>query len=310
MISRRWSKAVSAVAAGVLAVGLTACGSEDPLTQQPEGSGTPSDSAVIAVGSADFTENVLLAEIYAGALRGAGKTVTTKLRVGTRETLVKGLVDTSISVVPEYSGNLLAFLDKEATATQPEEVYTELEKAVPEGLTVLDQSPAEDSDVLVVTTETAEANNLESLEDLGPLCGQFVLGAAGEWKDRWEAKIQEVYGCTFKEIRTTDAAGPVTVEALSSNQVQVANLFTTASAIEANGFVQLQDTKRMYPAQNIVPLARETALDEGAREALNKVSEALTTDRLTALVERIEVDKENAADVAADFLRDAGIPAA
>lgn len=308
-MTRRWSRAVSAVAAGVLAVGLTACGSDDPLTQQPDGSGTPADGSTIVVGSADFTENVLLAEIYAGALRGAGKTVTTSLRVGTRETLVKGLVDTSLSVVPEYSGNLLAYLDDAATATQPEEVYTALEAALPTGLAVLEQSPAEDSDVLVVTQETAQANNLETLEDLGPLCGQFVLGAAGEWKERWEAKIQEVYGCTFQEIRTTDAAGPVTVEALSGGQVQVANLFTTASAIEANQFVQLQDTKRMYPAQNIVPLARDTALDEDARDALNKVSESLTTDRLTALVARVEVDKENAADVAADFLRDAGIPA-
>ncbi|MGH3991908.1 MAG: ABC transporter substrate-binding protein, partial [Pseudonocardiaceae bacterium] len=249
------------------------------------------------------------AEIYAGALRGAGAKVTTKLRVGTRETLVKGLQDKSLSVVPEYSGNLLAYLDKSATQAEPGEVYTALKSKVPSGLTVLEQSAAEDSDVLVVTQQTAQEHNLSSLEDLGPMCGEFVFGAAGEWKQRWEAKIKELYGCTFKEIRTTDAAGPVTVEALKSGQVQVANLFTTASAIEANSFVQLQDTKRMYPAQNVVPFGRTDALDEAASGALNKVSDALTTDRLTALVARVEVDKENAADVASDFLRDAGIPA-
>ena len=301
------TKMVSVLAAGTFAVGLAGCGSSDPLT--PADSSGAADTSTIIVGSADFTENVLLAEIYAGALRGAGAEVTTKLRVGTRETLVKALQDGSVSVVPEYSGNLLAFLDKSATQTTPEDVYTALSEKAPDGLTVLEQSQAEDSDVLVMKSETATQNNIKSIEDLTAKCGEFVLGAAGEWKDRWEAKLKELYGCTFKEIRTTDAAGPVTVEALKTDQVQVANLFTTASAIEENGFVQLLDPKRMYPAQNIIPFAREGALTTETTDALNKVSDALTTDRLTALVARVEVDKENAADVAADFLRDAGIPA-
>jgi osmoprotectant transport system substrate-binding protein len=299
---------VSVLAAGILAVGLAGCGSSDPLTPA-DSSGTAAADSTIIVGSADFTENVLLAEIYAGALRGAGAKVTTKLRVGTRETLVKALQDKSVTVVPEYSGNLLAFLDKTATQTQPEDVYNALTDKVPAGLTVLEQSQAEDSDVLVMAQDVATQNNIKSIEDLGPKCGEYVLGAAGEWKDRWEAKIKEVYGCTFKEIRTTDAGGPVTVEALKTGQVQVANLFTTASAIEENGFLQLIDPKRMYPAQNVIPFARADAMTTEATDALNKVSDALTTDRLTALVARVEVDKENAADVAADFLRDAGIPA-
>lgn len=303
-----WTRMVSVLAAGTLAAGLAGCGSDDPLT--PSDQSGSNDTGTIIVGSADFTENVLLAEIYAGALRGAGAKVTTKLRVGTRETLVKALQDNSVSVVPEYSGNLLAFLDKGATQTTPEDVYNALTSKAPEGLTVLEQSQAEDSDVLVMSQETATQNNIKSIEDLGPKCGEYVLGAAGEWKDRWEAKIKEVYGCTFKEIRTTDAGGPVTVEALKGGEVQVANLFTTASAIEANSFVQLLDPKRMYPAQNVIPFGRKDALNSAVAEALNKVSDALSTDRLTGLVARVEVDKENAADVAADFLRDAGIPGA
>jgi len=305
-MTRTWTRLLSALATGALAVGLTACGSSNPLT--PAGTTAGGADNTIVVGSADFTENVLLAEIYAGALRGAGAKVTVKPRVGTREALVKGLQDKSLGVVPEYSGNLLAYLDKSATQTTPDEVYTALKAKVPSGLTVLQQSQAEDSDVLVVTQQTATQNNLATVEDLGPKCGDYVFGAAGEWKQRWEAKIKQLYGCTFKEIRTTDAGGPVTVEALKGGQVQVANLFTTASAIKANGFVQLKDTKRMYPAQNVVPFGRTDALGEAAAAALNKVSAALTTDKLTALVARVEVDKENAADVAADFLRDSGIP--
>ncbi|HET8641263.1 MAG TPA: ABC transporter substrate-binding protein [Pseudonocardiaceae bacterium] len=292
-------------AAATLAV-LAGCGGGDPL----ESGGTTATNGgggEVVVGSADFTENVLLAEIYAAALRGAGANVTTKLRIGARETVVKGLQDSSLAVVPEYSGNLLAYLDKSATQTKPDEVYTALQSAVPDGLEVLDMSEAEDSDVLVVTEQTATQNNLSTVEDLAPRCGEFVLGAAGEWKQRWEAKIKEIYGCTFKSIQTTDAGGPVTVEALKSGKVQVVNLFTTASAIDSNGFKALEDTKRMYPAQNVLPLIRSDALNDAQKEALNKVSAALTTERLTALVARVEVDKENAADVAADFLRDAGI---
>jgi osmoprotectant transport system substrate-binding protein len=295
---------IAKLTAAVTLVALAGCGGGDnPLQSTPT-----VQAGEVVVGSADFTENVLLMEIYAGALRGAGAKVSTKQGVGTREVIVRALQDKSLTVVPEYTGNLLAYLDKSATQTKPDEVYTALKSKVPAGLAVLDKSEAEDSDVLVVTGQAAQQNNLATVEDLGPKCGEFVLGAAGEWKDRWESKIKELYGCTFKSIKTTDAGGPVTVEALKSGQVQVANLFTTASAIDANGFKQLKDTKNMYPAQNVVPLIRSDALNDAQKAALNKVSAALKTDLLTKLVARVEVDKENAADVAADFLAQAGIP--
>lgn len=295
---------IAKLTAAVTLVALAGCGGGDnPLESTPTG-----QTGEVVVGAADFTENVLLAEIYAGALRGAGAKVSTKLRVGTREVIVKALQDKSLAVVPEYTGNLLAYLDKSATQTKPDEVYTALKSKVPSGLAVLDKSDAEDSDVLVVTDQTAKQYSLTTIESLGPKCGEFVLGAAGEWKQRWEAKIKELYGCTFKSIQTTDAGGPVTVEALKNGQVQVANLFTTASAIDANGFRQLEDTKNMYPAQNVVPFLRSDALNDAQKAALNKVSAALNTNQLTQLVARVEVDKENAADVAADFLRDANIP--
>jgi osmoprotectant transport system substrate-binding protein len=302
------TRLVATLAAAVLALGLAGCGSSsNPLS--PASTTAAADNTIV-VGSADFTENVLLAEIYASALRGVGLKASTKPRVGTRETLVKGLQDKSLGVVPEYTGNLLAYLDKSTTATKPDEVYSALTGKVPAGLKVLKASKAEDSDVLVVTQQTAQQNNLRTLEDLGPKCGNFVLGAAGEWKQRWETKIKDLYGCTFKQIQTTDAGGPVTVEALKNGTVQVANLFTTASAITANKFVQLEDTKRMYPAQQVVPFGRGDVLTQQASEVLDRVSDALNTQNLTALVARVEVDKENAADVASDFLRDSSLPRA
>lgn len=303
-MTRKPIRLVSALVAGVLAFGLSGCGSDNPIT--PATTTTAGAGGEIIVGSADFTENVILAEIYKGALASTGAKVSIKPQIGSREVVVRALQDKSLSVVPEYTGNLLAYLDKSATQTDPDEVYEALKSKVPSGLTVLKMSSAQDSDVLTVTQQTAQQQNLSTLEDLGPKCGEFVLGAAAEWKQRWETKIKELYGCTFKEIRTTDAGGPLTVGALKNGDVQVANLFTTLSAVKANNFVLLEDTKHMYPAQNVVPFGRTDALNDAAKAALDKVSEALTTEKLTDLVAAVELQRKNAADVAADFLKEAG----
>src|SRR4051794_33896794 len=148
------------------ALALTACGGgSDPLATG--GDATPAASDTIVVGSADFPENALLAEIYAGALAKKGVKVTKKLNIGSRETYVPGLEDGSIDLVPEYSGVLLQYFDESATATSSDAVYAALQKAVPAKLTVLDQSKAEDADAIVVTKVTADKYHLTSIADLG-----------------------------------------------------------------------------------------------------------------------------------------------
>ncbi|RZS32757.1 osmoprotectant transport system substrate-binding protein [Herbihabitans rhizosphaerae] len=291
---------VSLIAAAAV-VGMSACGSSDPLSGGSSG---------IVVGSADFAESELLAEIYAEALRKTGATVSTKLRVGAREVYVEAVRKGEISLVPDYTGNLLKYVVKpaEPAETTTEAVYGALKTATekPDStLQVLEQSKAEDSDVLAVTKATADSG-VKSMADLGPKCGQFVLGAAEEWKGRWEAKIKELYGCTFKQIKPIEG-GTLTVKSLKDNEVQVANLFTTASAIKENSFVPLEDPKKMYPAQNIVPLINKSKLDDKQKAAVNKVSAALTTDKLTELVRKVEVDKANAADVAKSYVGELGI---
>ncbi|KAA2260988.1 ABC transporter substrate-binding protein [Solihabitans fulvus] len=292
-------RTVAALAVGT-ALLLSACGSSQSLSgNSSDQSGGGGD---VVVGSADFTENKVLAEVYAGALRNAGFKATVKPGIGARDIVVKALQDKSLGVVPEYSGNLLNFFDKSNTTSTSEDVYAALKTKVPAGLGVYDKSAAEDKDVLVVTKQTADSG-VKSMADLGPKCATLVLGAAGEWPQRWKDKIKELYGCEFKEIKATDAGGPITVDKLKSGETQVANLFTTSSDIAANGFVQLADPKNMYPAQNIVPLVRNDALTDKGKTALNKVSAALTTDKLAALVKRVDVDKETVANVAADFVK-------
>jgi osmoprotectant transport system substrate-binding protein len=279
--------------AALLAV--VACGSGNPLAGGGSGN-------TVVVGSADFTESELLMEIYAAALRKAGIEVQTRPRLGSREITNPAVRDGSITVMPEYSGNLLNSVAVQATATTSEDVYAALRRSLPPGLEVLQQSEAEDSDVLVVTRQTATALGLTRMDQLGPRCGQLTLGAAGEWSVRWKDKIAQVYGCTFRQISSTDPAGPVTLEALRSGQAQVVNLFTTSPDVAANRWVKLDDPKHMYPAQRIVPLVRAGALNQAGIDALNKISAELTTATLTELNRRITQDRADPADLAKDFV--------
>lgn len=291
---------VAAGAAVALAVGLASCGSDDPLQSGDEGAGGP-----IVIGSADIAESELLMHIYGEALETTGAQVELRPRIGSREVYYNAARDGELAVVPDYTGNLLEYVNDSATSTESEPVYEELKGSLPPELDVLDYSPAEDSDVLTVTAETAETG-IRSLEDLGPRCGEFVLGAPGEWKQRWEDQIAETYGCTFQQIRSVEA-GTALVDELTSGNIQVANLFTTSSMIEANNLVPLDDPKSMFPAQNVVPLVGTDKLSPPQTDVLNNVSQTLTTEKLTELNRRIEVDKANPADVAKTFVQEAGL---
>jgi len=282
----------------LLAVALLLAGCGNPLAGGGEGGATGD----IIIGASDVGESLLLAQIYAGALRNAGaQNVTVRPPVGSREVVVKALQDKSLSVVPDYSGNLLRYFDKNTQATTPSEVYAQLRVKIPAGFEVLDQAPAEDKDLLVVSKQLADSG-VRTFSDLGPRCGELVFGGPGQWSSRWKDKIKSLYGCEFKEIRTTDTGGPVTVAALKSGDVQVADLFSTSATIAANGFVPLADDKNMFPAQNIVPLIARGTLSPGEADALNRVSAALTTDQLIELNVQFTGEKRNPLDIAEDFL--------
>jgi osmoprotectant transport system substrate-binding protein len=290
---------------GVLVAGLalllSACG--NPLAGGGEG-GSGGD---IIIGASDVGESLLLAQIYAGTLRNAGaENVTVRPPVGSREVVVKALEDKSLSVVPDYSGNLLRYFDKNTQATTSAEVYAQLQQKLPAEFEVLAQAPAEDKDLLVVGKQLAESG-VRTFSQLGPRCKDLVMGGPGQWSSRWKDRIKQLYGCEFKEIRTTDTGGPVTVAALRSGEVQVADLFSTSATIAANGFVPLEDDKHMFPAQNIVPLVAKGVLDEKETAALNRVSAALTTEQLIELNVQFTEQKRNPQDIADDFLARNGL---
>ncbi|HEX2810548.1 MAG TPA: ABC transporter substrate-binding protein [Kineosporiaceae bacterium] len=307
-------RALGGLAAFAL-LALTACGgSSNPVATESasaaaSGAASGGGAGSLTIGSANFQENVLLAEIYAGALQAKGVTVTKKLNIGSRETYIPGLKDGSIDLIPEYSGVLLQYFDKGATAVSSADVYTALAKAVPANLTVLEQSKAEDKDAIVVSKQTAAKYKLTSIADLAPVAKDLVLGGPPEFKTRVDGipGLASKYGVTFKEFKALDAGGPLTVNALKSGQVQAADIFTTDPSIVVNGFVVLQDPKSLYTAQNVLPLINKSKVTPAITEALNGVSAKLDTESLTALVAKAVTDKKEPADVAAEWLKTNGL---
>ena len=128
--------------------------------------GTKAAGVSLVVGSANFPENVLLADIYANALKAQGASITTKLNIGARAKYLPALKEGSVDLLPEYNGSILYYLDTKATATSPDEVLAALKKALPANLTALDQAAAQDSDAVVVTKATADKYKLTSIADL------------------------------------------------------------------------------------------------------------------------------------------------
>jgi osmoprotectant transport system substrate-binding protein len=292
-----------------LALALSACGggSEDPMESGSDGSG---GGEAVVVGSANFSESALLAEIYAGALSGAGTEASTRLNIGAREVYIKAIEDGSIDVVPEYTGVLRDYFlageggSEGGSASDAQGVYDELKEAVPEGMVVGDYSEAEDKDAVVVTQETAEENDLQEIGDLADVAGDMTLGGPPEWKTRQTGipGLEEVYGVTFGDFTETDAGGPLTLKALTQGRIDAGNLFSTNPQIPANDLVVLEDPESLFGSQNIVPLLREEVATDEVVTALNEVGEKLTTDELTDLVAQVDIDKEDPADVAEQWL--------
>jgi osmoprotectant transport system substrate-binding protein len=275
------------------------------------GSGGGGAKQSITVGSANFPENALLAEIYAGALKAKGLEVSTKLNIGSREALFPAMESGDVNVLPEYTGALLSYVSKgKATAKDTAEQVTALKSALPAGLTLLAPSEAQDQDTVTCTKAIVDKYSLTSLEDLAKVSKDITMGGPPELakRDGFGLKgMKSVYGIEFKKFRPLDVAGPLTVAALKDGKVDCANLFSTQSAIEANGFISLADPKGLVESEAVLPLIAKDAATPEASGALDAVSAKLTTDNLKAMVKRVEVDKDDAATVADEFLSENGL---
>ncbi len=304
------SKITLTIATVAALMATAACGDSggDPLATTSSDSSSAA-SGTIKVGSADFPESALLAEIYAGALEAKGIKVEKKLNIGAREAYIPALQDGSIDLIPEYTGVLRDYFKKDQPGTDSEAVYSELKASVPATLTVLDKSAAEDKDALVMKKSKADELGVKSIADLAGKAGQLTVGGPPEWKTRDTGipGFKKIYGLEFKTFRPLDAGGPLTLAALKNGQIDAGDLFTTDPSIAANDLVALEDPKNMYAAQNVVPLITKSKSNPTIEGALNAVSAKLDTATLSALLKEVVVDKKDADTVAKDFLTKNGL---
>ncbi len=304
-------RTATAALAGAVLVAMAACGAgSDPLagnSAQPQQSAD--GGAPIVVGSANFTESEILGELYSQAMVAKGIKSSTRPNIGAREVYIKALQDKSISVVPEYTGNLLLYFDKSSPAQTPEEIEQALGKAVGSNLKVLTPSKAADQDVYVVTKQFAQKNKVKEIGDLAPLAPNLVLGGPSELEKRSYGPpgLADIYHVKFKQFKPYDSPA-VKVKDLNDNKIQVATFFTTESAISDNGYVMLKDPQRMILPQNIIPLVRkDVAGNDKAVAAIDAVQKALTTEELTALNKQVDVEHKSADAVAGQWLKDKGL---
>ena len=295
--------AVALVAAVAAAVGAGGCGLIGASESQLD---------TVVIGSANFTESALLGEIYAQALEAEGMEVERQFNIGAREAYMQSIEgdNPSINVLPEYLGYLLEYYGKPASGAGVEAVRQRLAQALPPELDMLQVSQATDEDAFVVTQQTAQKYDLQTIGDLAPVADQMVAGGGPEFKTRHSglAGMEDEYGVKFGGFKTLDPGGPLSEKALLSGDIQVSTFFTTQSVIAEENLVALEDPKNIIPPGNIVPIVRDDIPEaEQVEQKLNDVQAALTTEALTQMVKRVDVGKEPIEAVAEEFVTQEGL---
>jgi osmoprotectant transport system substrate-binding protein len=300
-----------ALGASVLVLLISAC-TTGGSSQSPTASQAAKPNVI--VGSADFYESTLVAEMYAQALEAKGYTVERKLVLGARKLTNDALKNGQLNLMPEYIGSEARELKAEATG-DPEVTAANLKKALePLGLTLLDVAPGQDQNGFVVRQETATKYNLKTLTDLAAVTDKLKWGLPPECKTSpsCHQALLDSYGIDTDKLEVVPLApcsAPM-AEALNSSNVDVAELCTTQPAIQQFNFVLLDDDKRSQPADNMAPVVRKDLLDSAPADfadTLNAISAKLTTDELTALGVEINNNHKTEAEVAKKWLTDNGL---
>jgi osmoprotectant transport system substrate-binding protein len=301
-------------AATTVAPGTTGATDTTGATGTTGAGGADLTGQSLNVGSANFPESVLLAEIYAGALEAAGAEVEVTPNIGAREVYYAAIESGEIDLLPEYTNSLLAFVlrqdDPNATpeATNVEEQVAELMEVLPENLTVLTPSTAEDKDTIVCNQETIDEFGFSDLSGLAEVSGEITLGGPPEFAERSPFGIpglQELYGAEFARFVPLEI-GPPIVDALNANEINCGNLFSTDAAIAENDFTALEDDMNIVPAEAVLPLINAEKATPEVTAVLDAVNAALDTQGLTDLNFQVQAEGLAESEVAAQWLADNG----
>lgn len=298
--------AVAALTAAPLLAGCGSSNSKDPLQ------GSKPTGNTVVVGSNNFAESILLADIYGEALKAKGIKVSYKPNIGSRETTYGMLKNGSLTVLPEYNGALLAYLDAKAAPTSVDATAAAITAKLDPKLTLLNAAPAEDKDSVTVNAQTAAKYHLtadSTIADLAKVGSQIAIGGSPEFQTRHQGLVglKSEYGLTPKSFKALDAGGPLTEAALKNDNVQAADIFTTDVTIAKEKFVVLKDPKNLFGFENVIPLVYKSGLTRPGIDALNAVSAKLTTDVLLDLNAQVQNQNKDPMAVATTWLKSAAL---
>lgn len=265
----------------------------------------------LTVGSKNFTEQFIVAELYAGALEAAGFTVKRRINLGATLVAHEAVRTGAIDLYPEYTGTGLLAVMKAENDTDPDRVLAKVRTHYEAkfGLTWLTPSRINNGNAIVVRPDTAKLYGLRTLSDLAPVAPKLKLGGGSEFFDRYDGVpgLKAVYGIVFGESRQF-AALRLRYDALAGGQADVSNGFTTDWQIAAGKFVVLDDDKHLFPPYLLAPVIRmEVARNPKAVAALDGVNAVLDTATMQELNRQVEVDKTEPRKVAAAFLKAKGL---
>jgi osmoprotectant transport system substrate-binding protein len=273
-----------------------------------------SAQTTLTVGSKNFTEQFIVAELYAASLEAAGFKVVRKINLGATLVAHEALRTGAIDLYPEYTGTGMSAVMKAQgpTESDPDKAYQTVKAFYQKEykLTWLKPSGVNNGYALVVRPETAKEMNLKTLSDLAKVAGKLKLGAGPEFGDRRDGLngLKEVYGIAFGEFRQF-AALRLRYEALMQKQIDIANGFATDWQIAAEKFAALKDDKDLFPPYYLAPVVRTDTVagNPKAVEALDRVDALIDNPTMQELNRQVEVDKKEPRAVAAAFLKAKGV---
>ncbi len=272
----------------------------------------PAYAEAVKIGSKNFTEQFVVAEIYAQALEKAGVEVERRLNLGATLVAHTALTNGEIDLYPEYTGTALAAVVKGDLSGSADKIYGEVKGYYEKNLklTLLEPTKINNGYAIITLPETAEKFNLKTLTDLGPVSKDLTFGAEagfGERKDGLPG-LKQVYGIEFKEFKIFAKLG-IRYSALTAKDLDVSYGFATDWQISENKLVVLADDKNLFPPYYLVPVVRQDTLAKNPKiaEVLNKISPLLNNENMRELNAKVDRDKEEPADVAEEFLKAQGI---
>ncbi|NLS00125.1 ABC transporter [Rhizobium sp. P38BS-XIX] len=274
--------------------------------------GTAHADDVVKIGSKNFTEQFVVAEIYAQALEKAGVKVERHLNLGATLVAQTALTNGDIDFYPEYTGTALAAVVKGDLSGSADKIYSDVKDYYEKNLklTLLTPTKINNGYAIITLPETAEKYKLKTLSDLGPVSKNLSFGAEGGFSERKDGLpgLKQTYGIEFKEFKVFAKLG-IRYSALINKDLDVSYGFATDWQISDNKLVVLDDDKHLFPPYYLVPVVRQDALAKNPKlaEVLNKISPLLNNENMRELNAKVDRDKEEPADVAAEFLKSQGI---